>query len=107
MDMTEMCRIIAATGEEIRDDAGTVLGYVAQPARFKVTRPNLARGGFLVVTRDEGTGEYIGTEFDALSHPRTRQPYPAGHSEQAWRTCDLEEAARLTLAYLEANALEL
>jgi len=92
MDRAEITRLVVATGEEIRDDAGHVVGYVSQPARFKLDRSYLARGGFLVVVRDEESGEYIGTEYDALPHPKTRQPYPAGHSEQVWRTRDLDEA---------------
>lgn len=85
---------LIATGEEIRDEAGQVIGYVAQPARFKLNRPYLGLGGFLVVTREEESGAYIGTEFDALPHPKTGKPYPAGHSEQVWCTHDLEEATR-------------
>lgn len=85
---------LLATGQEILDEQGRVLGYVAMPARFKLNRPYLARGGFLVVFRDEETGEYVATEFDALPHPKTRAPYPAGHSEQIWRTADLDEAVR-------------
>jgi hypothetical protein len=106
VDLNEIRQLILATGEEIRDEEGRVVGYVAQPARLKVNRPYLARGGFLVVTRDEATGEYVGTEFDALPHPRTRVPYPAGHSEEAWRTPDSDEAVRLTMAYLAPHALE-
>ncbi len=91
----EIRELLAATGQEICDADGRVIGYAAQPARFKLNRPHLARGGFLVVVRDEATGEYIGTEFDALPHPRTAKLYPAGHSEQVWRTADFEEAVRL------------
>jgi hypothetical protein len=96
----EIRALLIATGEEIRDEEGRVIGYVSQPAKFKVDRPYLARGGFLVVTRDEETGEFIGTEFDALPHPRTGAPYPAGHSEQAFRAATLEEAVRLVMEYL-------
>ncbi len=99
MDVGEICRMLVATGEEILDDDGNVLGYVAQPARFKVNQPYLARGGFLVVSRDEETGEYVGTEYDALPHPKTGDPYPAGHSEGMWRTASLEEAVNRVLAY--------
>lgn len=94
MTEDEIREKLLATGEEIRDDEGNVVGYVAQPARLKLDKPYLARGGFLVVVRDEESREYIGTEFDALPHPKTRQPYPAGHSEPVWRTSDLEEAIR-------------
>lgn len=94
MNEAEIRHQLLATGEEIRDDQGQVVGYVAQPARFKLNRSYLARGGFLVVVREEETREYVATEFDALPHPRTREPYPAGHSEQVWRTADLEEAVR-------------
>ncbi len=100
MNEDEVRRMVLATGEEIRDDDGQVVGYVALPARFKLDQPYLARGGFLVVSRDEATGEYVGTEFDALPHPKTRQPYPAGHSEQIWRTDDLDEAVSLVLEVL-------
>lgn len=99
MDEQRIRSLLIATGEEILDDAGTVIGYVAQPARFKISQPYLARGGFLVVVRDEESGAYTGTEFDALPHPKTRKPYPAGHSEQAFRTTDLAEAVRLVAAY--------
>ncbi len=100
MNEDEVRRMVLATGVEIRDDDGQVVGYVALPARFKLDQPYLARGGFLVVSRDEATGEYVGTEFDALPHPKTRQPYPAGHSEQIWRTDDLDEAVSLVLEVL-------
>lgn len=94
MNETEIRECLIATGEEILDEQGQVLGYIYIPARFKLEQPYLALGGFLVVVRDEETGEYIATEFDALPHPKTREPYPAGHSEQVWRTNDLEEAVR-------------
>ncbi|MFZ5814144.1 MAG: hypothetical protein ACOY93_02405 [Bacillota bacterium] len=103
MDVAEIRSKLVQTGEEILDDDGRVVGYIAMPARFKLNRVYLARGGFLVVVRDEETGEYIGTEFDALPHPKTRQPYPAGHSEQVWRTPHLEEAVRRVLASLPAE----
>ena len=106
MDGTEVRRMLIATGEEIRDEDGTVLGYVAQPARFKVQEPHLALGGFLVVTRNEETGHYIATEFDALPHPKTREPYPAGHSERVWQTPDLEEAYQRVMAYFRADGLQ-
>lgn len=94
MDEAEIRSQLLATGEEILDDEGQAVGYVAQPARFKLNRSYLARGGFLVVLRDEETGHYIATEFDALRHPKTREDYPAGHSEQVWRTPDIEAAVR-------------
>lgn len=99
MQESEIRRLLAATGEEIRDEAGTVLGYVSQPARFRLHLDRLARGGFLIVTRDEESGEYVGTEFDALPHPRTGEPYPAGHSEEAWRAITLVEAVDRVLSY--------
>lgn len=95
----EIRRMLLAAGEEIRDDAGNLLGYVAQPARFKINRAYLARGGFLVVQRDEETGHYVGTEFDALPHPKTGQPYPAGHSEESWRVPTLEQAFAQVMLY--------
>lgn len=98
-EANEIRRMLAATGEEIRDEAGNLLGYAAQPARFKIDRPYLARGGFLVVQRDEETGEYTGTEFDALPHPKTREPYPAGHSVQVWRARSLDEAFDHVMLY--------
>jgi hypothetical protein len=106
MDGAEVRRMLIATGEEIRDDAGHVVGYVAQPARFKVQAPHLALGGFLVVTRDEESGHYIATEFDALPHPKTREPYPAGHSERVWQTPDLEEAYQRVMAYFPLAGLQ-
>lgn len=98
-DADEIRRLLVATGEEIRDDQGNLLGYVSQPARFKLNQPYLARGGYLVVTRDEETGAFIGTEFDALPHPKTGRPYPAGHSEQAWRVSAIDEACARVLSY--------
>lgn len=98
-DIDEIRRLLVATGEEIRDDAGNLLGYVSQPARFKIDRTYLARGGYLVVTRDEDTGDYVGTEFDALPHPKTGKPYPAGHSEQAWRVRTIDEACASVQSY--------
>jgi hypothetical protein len=95
MERTELVALLRATGEEILDDQGRMLGYVSQPARFRLERPSLAMGGFLVVTRKEETGEYVGTIFDALPHPKTGRSYPAGHSEELWHTLSLEEAARL------------
>lgn len=106
MDEAEVRRMLVATGEEIRDDSGAVVGYAAQPARFKLQLPNLARGGFLVVTREEESGEYVGVLFDALPHPKTREPYPAGHSEQVWRTASLDEAFQRTMAHLHPIGLE-
>lgn len=94
MNESDIRAQLIATGEEILDEQGQVVGYVSMPARFKLNRKYLALGGFLVVVRDEETGEYVATEFDALPHPKTRQPYPAGHSEQVWRTANLEEAVR-------------
>jgi hypothetical protein len=99
MDGAEVRRMLEAAGEEIVDDDGHVLGYVAQPARFKLNQPYLGLGGFLVVIRDEETGTYIATEYDALPHPKTRVPYPAGHSEVAWRTTSIDEAYARTMAY--------
>lgn len=106
MDGAEVRRMLIATGEEIRDDHGNVLGYIAQPARFKVDQPYLARGGFLVVERDEQSGEFVATEFDALPHPKTREPYPAGHSEPVWRTADLEQAYQRVMAYFRGDGLQ-
>lgn len=103
MDETAVRQLLEAAGEEIRDDQGNALGYIAQPARFKIDRPYLAMGGFLVVVRDEESGVYIGTEFDALPHPKTGQPYPAGHSEQAWRAGTLQEAQGLVMAYFQTD----
>jgi tRNA 2-thiouridine synthesizing protein A len=90
---------LLAAGEEVTDEHGAVIGYIAQPARFRIRKPYLAMGGFLVVTRDEESGQYIGTEYDALAHPKTREPYPAGHSELAWTAQTLEEACLLVGAY--------
>lgn len=101
----ELLRLIQGTGEELYDEAGEAIGYVAQPARFKLSRSALARGGFLVVTRNELTGEYVGTLFDALPHPKTGRPYPAGHSEELWRTPSLKEAVRLTQEQLAAEGV--
>ncbi|MGE5674123.1 MAG: hypothetical protein ACM3XM_09560 [Mycobacterium leprae] len=101
-----MRELLLATGQEILDDTGTVIGYVAQPAHFKASRGYLARGGYLVVTRDEATGHYTGTEFDALPHPKTGKPYPAGHSGQVWTAPTLEKAVALVMAYLQESGVE-
>lgn len=95
-DLLEMLR---STGEEITDENGTVIGYVVQPVRLRLNQPYLARGGFLVVARDESSGEYVGTEYDALPHPKTGQPYPAGHSEEVFRVSAMAEAADRILLY--------
>lgn len=94
MDEGAIRHLLTATREEVLDDDGQPIGCITRPARFKLDHADLARGGFLVVERDEETGEYVGTVYDALPHPRTKEPYPAGYSEQAWRTADLEEAVR-------------
>jgi len=104
METDHLRLILMATGEEILDDDGTVIGYVAQPARIRVNQPYLSRGGFVVVTRDEQTGQFIGTEFDALRNPKTGEDYPAGHSELAWQVPDLEHALERVLAYNRASA---
>lgn len=100
-NIAEIRAALVATGEEVTDDAGNVLGYVAQPATFKIEQSYLARGGFLVVTRDEESGQYIGTEYDSLPHPRSGRLYPAGHSERAWTAATLNEALTRVLAYFE------
>jgi len=99
MDREEVRRMLEAISEEIRDGQGKVLGYAAQPARFKIDRPYLARGGFLLVDRDEATGCFVATEFDSLPHPRTGQPYPAGHSERAWKAASIDEALTRVMQY--------
>lgn len=104
MDRAELLQMLRSTGEEIADEHGTVIGYVAQPLRLRLDRPYLARGGFLVVVRDEESGDYIGTEYDALPHPNTGQPYPSGHSEQAFRVSAIEEAVERVLAYFPEAA---
>lgn len=104
MDEVVVEAALRATREEIVDEAGKVVGYAAQSARFKLQRPYLARGGFLVVVRDEETGEYVAAEFDALPHPRTGVPYPAGHSQPAWRTASLKEAVALVVGELGKGA---
>jgi tRNA 2-thiouridine synthesizing protein A len=99
MESNHLRLMLKATGEEIYDDGGQVIGYVAQPARIRVNQDHLARGGFLVVTRDEETGYFTGTEFDALPHPKTGEAYPAGHSAQAWQVSDLDAAIERVLSY--------
>lgn len=106
MELSELRRMLEATGLEITDDEGNVVGYVSQPARFRLDRSYLARGGFLVVSRDEETGQFIGAEYDALPHPKTGQPYPAGHSEAVWRVSSLQEALSLVLAYFEPETAQ-
>ncbi|HEY3364744.1 MAG TPA: hypothetical protein VGK74_06830 [Symbiobacteriaceae bacterium] len=102
----EVRQAVLATGQEILDEVGNSLGYVAQPACFKISRPYLARGGFLVVTRDQESGAFRGIEFDALPHPKTKGLYPAGHSEQGWTAGSLQEAVSLVMAYLHALDVE-
>lgn len=100
MNEQEIRAMLQATGEEITDPDGSVIGYVSQPARFRVNRPYLARGGFLVVHRDQESGHYIGTEFDALPHPTTGEGYPAGYSQLVFKAVSLAEALRRVMAYL-------
>jgi len=99
MDRSEVRRRLVATGEEITDSEGTVIGYVAQAARFRLDKSHIAGGGFLAVVRDEESGDFVGTEFDALPHPKTGNPYPAGHSGHAWRVTTLVEAIERVMAY--------
>ncbi len=106
MDRNDVRALLIATGEEITDNGGATIGYVAQPARFRIQRPYLARGGFLVVVRDEETGEYTGTEYDALPHPTTGSPYPAGHSALAWHVSTLEEAVERVMAYQTESSVQ-
>lgn len=106
MESAEIRRMLEACGEEIRDDHGEVVGYVEQPAKFKLNRPYLAMGGFLVVTRDEHTGVFTGTEFDALPHPKSGQPYPAGHSERVWQVKTLDEAFICVMSALFGHRVE-
>lgn len=106
MHIDEVRQLLIATGEEITGDDGQVIGYVAQPARFKVSRPYLARGGFLVVTREEEGGRFVGVEFDALPHPKSGEPYPAGHSESVFSAATLEEALQLVMAYLAQSVVQ-
>lgn len=100
MTEDEVRRYVSQAGEEITDDEGNVIGYVSAPARFKVNRPYLAAGGFLVVERDEETGRFIGIEFDALWDPKRQRYYPAGYSERAFAAPDLETAVQAVLDYL-------
>lgn len=106
MDRAEVRSMLQACSEEIQDHEGTVIGSVQQPARFKLNRPYLAMGGFLVVDCDEATGVYAGTEFDALPHPKSGQPYPAGHSERVWQVPTLDEAFIRVMAALSETGVE-
>lgn len=100
MTAEEVRALLRQAGEEITDDQGRVIGYVRVPARFKVNRPYLAGGGFLIVERDEETGAYVGIEFDALWDKKRRRYYPAGYSERVFTAPDLESAVQAVLAYL-------
>lgn len=106
VERAEVRRLLLGTGEEIVDEDGQIVGYVSQPARFRLSKSYLARGGFLVVMRDEETALFVGTEYDALPHPKTSQPYPAGHSEVVWQTGDVNEAIDRVLEALGVSEAE-
>lgn len=103
MTEDEVRALVRQAGEEITDDSGQVIGYVTRPVRFKVDRPYLAGGGFLVVERDEDTGQYVGLEFDALWDKKSRRYYPAGYSQRVFTASTLDEAVHRTLGYLRGE----
>lgn len=105
MDADEVRELLLAAGEEIRDEAGNAIGYVHAPARFKLDKPYLGSGGFLIVERDEESGEWVASEYDALWDQKRRRYYPSGYCDPGvWRTASLEEAVRLVLAHLARPA---
>lgn len=99
-----MRALLESVGEEITDDQGQVIGYVHAPARFKLGKEYLGNGGFLQVERDELTGEFVASEWDALWDKQKKRFYPAGYCDpDIWRTPDLEAAVQLVLAALQAD----
>jgi len=90
---------LLSIGDIVED--GVVIGYVDAALRFKVKESHLGHGGFLVVRRDEATGDFVASEFDALQDPRTGRMYPGGYAaEGVWRVSDPEVAADQIMAYL-------
>lgn len=101
MDAAEVRRQLQGVAEEITDADGQVIGHVHASARFKLERPYLGGGGFLVVEWDEERSEYVASEWDALWDRKGRRFYPSGYCDPGvWRTPDLEEAVRLVMAHL-------
>lgn len=92
--------LVRQSGEELTDDDGNIIGYISAPAKIKVDRPYLANGGFLVVERNDETGEYVAVEYDALWDRKTQRHYPAGYSWRVFATADLDEAVEQVLAYM-------
>lgn len=100
MDKETIRTMLIQAGEEVYDDDGKLVGIVYRPAKFKVNQKYLGLGGFLIVERNEETSHYHGNEWDALPHPKSGNPYPAGHSlESAWVAPTLEEAFLEVLKY--------
>lgn len=97
----EVAARLRSVAEEIEDDEGRVIGYVANPARFKLAKPYLGGGGFLEVILDEASGDFVANEWDALWDPKAERHYPAGHCfPTVWRAVSLEEAVQRILDHL-------
>ena len=106
MEAAAVRELLLAAGEEICGEDGSVIGYVHAPARFKLEKPYLGGGGFLVVEKDEGTGDWVASEYDALWDKKRRRYYPAGYCDPGvWRSADLDAAVGLVLRSL-APAVE-
>lgn len=99
MDPEAVRAALAGVVQEVSDDDGQVIGRVCTRARFKIERPYLSRGGFLIVDFDEQTGEYVASEWDALRDEKSGRLYPAGLCVGAtWRAGSLEQATKAVLA---------
>lgn len=100
----DVCRMLASIGEILED--GVSIGYVDAALRFKVNEDHLGHGGFLEVRREEATGDYVASEYDALQDPRTGRLYPGGFAaREVWRLADRERAADLIMGYLRRAGL--
>lgn len=104
LDSQEVRSQLAATLEEITDEGGRVLGVIRSPARFRAAKSYLSNGGFLVVTREEADGAFVGVEYDAFYDKKTRRYYPSGYSQRVFKVADLEAAVQRVLTYLESPA---
>lgn len=96
----ELRSMISQAGEEIADEDGQVIGFISAPAKIKVNRPYLANGGYLVISRDEDSGDFIAVEYDALWDRKKQRHYPSGYSERIFAAPSLDEAVARVIAYL-------
>lgn len=100
----DLLRMLGSIGEIVED--GAVIGYVDAALRFKVSEEHLGHGGYLEVRREEKSGDFVASEYDALQDPRTGRLYPGGYSaREVWRFSDPERAADQIMTYLRRAGL--